>query len=79
MGERSIGIERPAKRVVRAQPDGNLKLLDRLVEPAFVGVGIPEAAIGHGKTGIELQRILERVDRQVVFAPREVYAANRVK
>ena len=37
MGEGAIGIERPAKRIVRAQANGDFKLLDGLIEAPFIG------------------------------------------
>src|SRR5450759_3860046 len=76
MGERAIGVERPAKWIVRAEPYCNLKLLDRLVKPPYVGVGIPKSAICNGQRRIEFYCLLKRVDRLVILAPCQVNAAQ---
>jgi hypothetical protein len=62
---------------MRAQLDRHLKLADRVVEASLVGQGIAKAAIGDGKIRVELQCLLQRVDREVVFAAREMDASKR--
>ena len=43
MGQRSIGEEAPAERVVRAQAHRHLELFDGLIEPALIGERVSES------------------------------------
>ncbi|NJO34712.1 MAG: hypothetical protein HC869_17885 [Rhodospirillales bacterium] len=67
----------PIGKDLAAQPDGDLELPDRLVEATLIGKRIAQAAIRHRKTGIELNRVLQRIDRQAVFAARQMNTTDR--
>lgn len=70
MGQRSIGEEAPAERIVGAQAKGLLELFDRLVEKTFVGKRIAEAAMRNSRTWIEFQRLFKRTNSMLVLASR---------
>ena len=45
MRERPVGMERPAKRIVRAKIDGALEMPDRLLDAPLVSERVPQSAM----------------------------------
>lgn len=53
---------------MRTEIDCGPEASDRLVKMFFIGEGISQPAMGNGKPGFQAQRLLQRLDGEIVFA-----------